>query len=73
MLRMLGRHITAKICAAAILCSGGEVLAQTIYKQIDAAGRTIFTDRPTADAMVVPYITFSSLDFHGGSCITTTT
>lgn len=60
MLRMLRRHITAKICAAAILCSGGGVLAQTIYKQIDATGRTIFSDRPTADGIVVPYVTFSS-------------
>jgi len=57
---MLRRHITAKICAAAILCNGGAVLAQTIYKQIDATGRTIFTDRPTADGIVEPYVTFSS-------------
>jgi hypothetical protein len=57
---MLRRHITAKICAAAILCSGGGVLAQTIYKQIDATRRTILTDRPTADGIVVPHVTFSS-------------
>jgi hypothetical protein len=57
---MLRGHVTAKICAAAVLCSGGGVLAQTIYKQIDATGRTIFTDRPNADNIAVPYVTFSS-------------
>jgi hypothetical protein len=57
---MFRKHMMSKICAAAILCSGGGVLAQTIYKQIDATGRTIFTDRPAADGIVVPYATFSS-------------
>jgi hypothetical protein len=57
---MLRRHIMAEICAAAILCSGGGVLAQTIYKRIDATGRTTFTDRPTADGIVVPYVPFPS-------------
>jgi len=57
---MLRRHIMAEICTAAILCSGGGVLAQTIYKLIDATGRTTFTDRPTADGIVVPYVPFPS-------------
>jgi hypothetical protein len=55
---MLRKHMMATICTAAILCSGGAVLAQTIYKQIDATGRTIFTDQPAADGMVVRYETF---------------
>ncbi len=53
---MFRRHMLARICAAAIVCSGGEVLAQTIYKQIDAAGRTTFSDRPAAGS-VSPYET----------------
>lgn len=44
--------------AALILFGGADVLAQTIYKQIDATGRTTFTDRPTADAILVPYEAF---------------
>ncbi len=43
---MLRKHMMAKMCAAAILCSSGGVSSQTIYKQIDATGRTTFTDRP---------------------------
>jgi uncharacterized protein DUF4124 len=54
---MSGKHMMAKICAAAILSSGGGVEAQTIYKQTDATGRTIFTDRPPA-GIAVPYETF---------------
>jgi len=57
---MFRKHMMSKMCAAAILCSGGTVLAQTIYKQIDANGRTIFTDRPTATDMFVLYETFPS-------------
>jgi len=53
------KDMVSKICAAAILCCGEGVLAQTIYKEIDATGRTIFTDR-TAAGIVVPYATFSS-------------
>ena len=53
------KHMMAKICAAAILCSGGEVLAQTIYKQVDAAGRTLYTDREVADGIVMANATFS--------------
>ena len=57
------KHLIAKICAAAILYSGGGVLAQTIYKQIDASGRTIFTDQPESDGIVVPYTTFSNQEW----------
>jgi Domain of unknown function (DUF4124) len=56
---MSRKHMMSTMCAAAIVCSGEEVLAQTIYKQTDAAGRTTFTDRPAANVMVVPYATFS--------------
>ena len=56
---MSRKHVMSTMCAAAIVCSGEEALAQTIFKQIDAAGRTTFTDRPAATAMVVPYATFS--------------
>ena len=55
---MFRKRMMAKICTAAILCSGGGVLAQTFYKQIDASGRTIFTDQPAADGMVVRNETF---------------
>ena len=55
---MSRKHVMSTMCAAAIVCSGEEALAQTIFKQIDAAGRTTFTDRPAATAMVVPYATF---------------
>lgn len=54
------RHMMANICAAAILCSGGGVLAQTIYKQVDASGRTSFSDEPATDGIVVPYARLSS-------------
>ena len=52
------RNIAWRICAAAFLCAAAGVSAQTIYKQIDANGRTIFTDRPAATGIVVPYATF---------------
>ena len=57
---VLRKHMLSKICAAALLCSGGGAFAQTIYKQIDAAGRTTFTDRPDAARVVVSYETFPS-------------
>lgn len=56
---MFHKHMMSKMFAAAILCSNEGVLAQTIFKQIDAAGHTTFTDRPAA-GRVVPYVTFSS-------------
>jgi hypothetical protein len=51
---MCPKHLFSKICAAAILCSGGGVSAQTIYKLMDANGHTTFTNRP-AEGIVVPY------------------
>jgi hypothetical protein len=47
----------SKMFAATILCSSDGVLAQTIFRQTDAAGHTTFTDRPPA-GMVVPHATF---------------
>ena len=34
------------ICAAAFLCAAPGVSAQTVNKQVEAAERTLFTDRP---------------------------
>jgi hypothetical protein len=45
---MFRSQLMANMCATAILCSSGGLLAQTIFKEIDAAGRTTFTDRPAA-------------------------
>ncbi len=39
-------NIAWRICAAAFFCAAAGVSAQTIYKQIDAAGRILYTDRP---------------------------
>jgi hypothetical protein len=47
------KHLMAKICAAAILSGGGGVLAQTIYKQVDAAGRTLYTDEAVAEGIAM--------------------
>jgi hypothetical protein len=54
----LRTHMMLGMWAAAVLFIGGEVPAQTIYRQTDAAGRTTFTDRPAAGAIVVPYEAF---------------
>jgi hypothetical protein len=35
-----------RICAAALLCAAAGAPAQTIYKQVDAAGHVTYTDRP---------------------------
>jgi hypothetical protein len=40
------RNTVWRICAAAFLCAAAGVSAQTVYKQVDAAGRSTFTDRP---------------------------
>lgn len=42
-----------KICIASLTLCAMSVSAQTIYKQVDAAGRVVFTDRPIAEARVV--------------------
>lgn len=39
-------NIVWSLCAAAWLCAATGVPAQTIYKQVDAAGHTTYTDRP---------------------------
>jgi len=56
---MIHEQVMSKMCAAAIaiVCCGASVSAQTIYRQIDAAGRTTYTDRPAADSVVTtsPY------------------
>ena len=53
---MSRKYMMSNICIAAILCSGDSVLAQTIFKQVDAAGHTTFTDRPPAEGIAVPYL-----------------
>ena len=52
------KSMMSKMCMAAILCSGDSVFAQTIFKQMDATGRTTFSDRPSAEGVVVPYLSF---------------
>jgi hypothetical protein len=34
------------LCAAALLCAAAGTAAQTVHKQLDAAGRITYTDRP---------------------------
>jgi hypothetical protein len=58
-------HMVSKFCAAAILCSSGGVLAQTIYRQLDSSGVITFTDRPVVDGVVEPHLKLS--DQPGGS------
>jgi len=52
------RNIASKLCALALLCAATGAPAQTIYKQVDLAGRVTFTDRPDinlpAQAMTNP-------------------
>src|ERR1700687_2500578 len=55
---MFRKRMMSKMCAAAILCSDRAALAQAIYKQVDAAGHTFFTDRPAASVISVPYARF---------------
>ena len=38
--------IASNLCALALLCAATGAPAQTIYKQVDLAGRVTFTDRP---------------------------
>ena len=55
------RDIAPRICAAAFVCIAAGASAQTVYKQVDAAGRVAFSDRAgtTANARTV---TVSALD-----------
>jgi hypothetical protein len=38
--------IASSLCGLALLCAAAGTPAQMIYKQVDAAGRVTFTDRP---------------------------
>jgi len=40
------RNTARWVCAAALLCAAAGAPAQTIYRQVDAAGRITYTDRP---------------------------
>ena len=54
-----------RICAAAFLCAAADVPAQTIYKQVDDAGRVTYTDRPdmtSTPSPSPPTATVSALD-----------
>jgi hypothetical protein len=42
------RNIARAICAATLLCAAAGWSAQTIHKEIDAAGRVTYTDQPEA-------------------------
>ena len=42
------RKIVCRICAAALLCAAAGVSAQTVDKQVDAAGHVTFADRADA-------------------------
>ena len=52
------RSIASNLCALALLCAATGAPAQTIYKQVDLAGKVTFTDRPDinlpAQAMANP-------------------
>jgi len=39
------RKIVRRICAAALLCAAAGVSAQTVHKQVDAAGRITYSDQ----------------------------
>jgi hypothetical protein len=39
------RKIACRICAAALLCTAAGVSAQTVHKQVDAAGRITYSDQ----------------------------
>jgi hypothetical protein len=45
-----------RIFASALFCAAASVSAQTIYKQVDAAGHSTFSDRPdgTPSASIAP-------------------
>lgn len=46
-------RISLKICIASLALFATSAGAQTIYKQVDAGGRIMFTDRPSPEARVV--------------------
>jgi len=48
--------VVLRICAAALLCVAAGVPAQTIYRQVDAAGHITYSDRPgDAAGAVTPH------------------
>jgi len=52
-----------RICAAVFLCAAAGVPAQTVYKQVDDAGRVTYTDRPDMTLTPSPpTATVSALD-----------
>jgi hypothetical protein len=60
--RMAHRRMILHFCTVAILCSGEEAWAQTIYKQMDSAGAITFSDRPAADESLKPNTRSPSLE-----------
>jgi len=55
------RGVARSLCVAALLCAAAGVSAQTVHRQVDAAGRVTFTDRPEAPQSPRT-ITVASLD-----------
>lgn len=49
------RSFAAKVFVAALVFSSVAASAQTVYKQVDKAGRTTFTDRPVDTASTVAF------------------
>ena len=47
------RHLLLCLCAGALLCVASGASAQAIYKQVDAAGVVVYTDRPDGPAELV--------------------
>jgi hypothetical protein len=47
------RTVASGICAAALLCAS-YVDAQTVYKQVDDEGHSVFSDRPPAKSALAP-------------------
>jgi hypothetical protein len=54
-------NITSSLCGFALLCAAAGAPAQTIYKQVDGAGRVTFTDRPDSSLLAQP-MTSASLE-----------
>lgn len=49
------RNTVWRICATALLGAAASASAQTIYRQVDDAGRSTFTDRPPSGSAIVAY------------------
>ena len=48
------RNIASGICAAALFCVGAGASAQTVYKEVDDEGRTLFSDQPAVKKIAGP-------------------